>query len=374
MIQAWDWNASNGTATAAQTQTAYVALTSQGVTTNVAHEVWNDIINKIDEVSTALGYVWWAKHATKTLTYVNQALGELTARKFNSARLNTKYPWWSWAKDPSQEGYVGREDFYGVTEVGEAQADKVYGRYIIELLKNINILIGIINETQTTADLSGNLPLVIHASATISDLYIKLYAHAHASTSHTAKVYEALSSLVLAFGTIASKVKAQVTNGAGESLQAASNGNAATLAELSLNGALSTIYEAILTAHVVALTADEAMSMSAKRVVDTSYIADAESYDTETVKALSASATGEQAATGKAETNHTEAVGKSEAAENAELFFSIPNLLLGVANANAENVAELTVTEDVWYSRRNENIIFYRVYDNERDGDNLKIG
>lgn len=46
-ITAWNWNISNGSASALQTQAAYDALISKGETRNFSYEVWNDFINKV---------------------------------------------------------------------------------------------------------------------------------------------------------------------------------------------------------------------------------------------------------------------------------------------------------------------------------------
>ena len=63
-ITPWSWNASNGQASAAQTQRAYQALITQSNTTNFSRYVWNDLVAKVYEVVRALNRTWNTQHTS----------------------------------------------------------------------------------------------------------------------------------------------------------------------------------------------------------------------------------------------------------------------------------------------------------------------
>lgn len=157
----WSWTSSNGTATAAETIRAYMALTGKMNTTNFSYKVWNDLISKINAVNSALGRSWKTEYETYQKTRATGTYDTLTAEKFNSARYNTNYPSWRWAYDTEFEGFTGRTDMKGVSLYGETAADTVFGAYILELVKSLNIVIGIINGTQDSVDMSENVPVIL---------------------------------------------------------------------------------------------------------------------------------------------------------------------------------------------------------------------
>lgn len=156
-ITPWSWTSSNGTATAAQTQAAYAALTSNGNTSSFHRNVWNDFVNKVNQVLAALNLSWADTYGTISNTRMNYAYEDLTAARFNALRYNTRYNSWSWAINPGLPGYVGRDNFIGIGSVGENNADVVYGRYFLELAERLNLVIGIINGTAPTHDLDKSL-------------------------------------------------------------------------------------------------------------------------------------------------------------------------------------------------------------------------
>ena len=53
-ITPWSWTASNGTATAAETQAAYNALVGKDLTLKFSYKVWNDLVSKVYSVNQAL--------------------------------------------------------------------------------------------------------------------------------------------------------------------------------------------------------------------------------------------------------------------------------------------------------------------------------
>ena len=149
----WRWETSNGSATVAQTHTAYAALVSNGNTSLFHRNVWNDLVNKVNEVIIAMNLAWVNTYGSVNATKMTQLYETLTATRFNALRYNTRYNSWSWARDTGSVGYVGRTDFRGVGDVGETAADTVYGGYFLELAERLNVVIGIINGTTATEDL-----------------------------------------------------------------------------------------------------------------------------------------------------------------------------------------------------------------------------
>lgn len=146
MITPWSWTTSNGSATDYQTQRAYAAITSNGLTTSFAKVVWNDLVDKIKEVTDALRRGWQDRYGSYSNTRMSANYPNLTAERMNAAVLNVCYLWWSWALDPEQQGYLGRTEFRGLAQVGD-NADFVYGRYFLELTERLNLMIGVINGT-----------------------------------------------------------------------------------------------------------------------------------------------------------------------------------------------------------------------------------
>lgn len=156
-ITPWRWETSNGSATVAQTHAAYAALVSNGNTSLFHRNVWNDLVNKVNEVLSAMNLAWVNTYGSVNTTKMTQLYETLTATRFNALRYNTRYNSWSWARDTGSVGYVGRVDFRGVGSVGETAADTVYGRYFLELAERLNVVIGIINGTTATEDLDSSL-------------------------------------------------------------------------------------------------------------------------------------------------------------------------------------------------------------------------
>lgn len=168
-VAPWDWNASNGSASAAQTRNAYTALISNGNTTGFSYKVWNDLVNKIYEVDRALNRGWMTDYASLSGTRASHTYDELTDDRFNSARFNVNYPWWSWAYDPVRTGYLGRVEVRGVAKYGDNGADIVFGAYILELVQRLNTVIAIINGTQDVEEVRAWLPLLLQPETDLSN-------------------------------------------------------------------------------------------------------------------------------------------------------------------------------------------------------------
>ena len=87
-VVAWDWNASNGSATATQTKTAYTAVTQKGKLSDFSYLVWNDIVEKTNTVLTARNLTWDNTYGTKSNTAMSSASKTMTAARFNAV-------WWN---------------------------------------------------------------------------------------------------------------------------------------------------------------------------------------------------------------------------------------------------------------------------------------
>ena len=96
-IADWDWSISNcGNATARQTSNSYNALYTGSPTTDFHHGVWNDFVDKIYEVLSALGESWQTSYGsmnltTKSGTYIRSSPYTLTALKYNTLIYNISY-------------------------------------------------------------------------------------------------------------------------------------------------------------------------------------------------------------------------------------------------------------------------------------------
>lgn len=177
-VAKWSWEKSNGLATIEQTILAYQALSNKGKCKNFSYLVWNDIVSLVQNSLDALYLTW-----DNTLTTVDGALLSetdkvLTATKFNSVRkqLDRFNQYWYWETDSEQLGYVGRRDFVGRSDVGKKNADKLYGRYLIEITFALN---NMINKLSSILEVYGYINLnpdveaiLVHTSSfLISNVY-----------------------------------------------------------------------------------------------------------------------------------------------------------------------------------------------------------
>ena len=87
-IDLWSWSASNGLATPAQTQRAYKTMMDELPAEGFSYQVWNDLVDKIYEVVSALNLNWSTTYTTYAGAKLNGPGQILTASKYNSARLN----------------------------------------------------------------------------------------------------------------------------------------------------------------------------------------------------------------------------------------------------------------------------------------------
>lgn len=125
-VPPWNWSASNGSATAAQTAAAYTALTTGGRTSAFSAAVWNDILSKISAQRLDWGDTAWNEKIAKLAdTKMSRGMG-MTADKFNSAVINIPISNYVWPWEAS----LGRSAI--------KKGDRCYGMYFVYLTDGIN--------------------------------------------------------------------------------------------------------------------------------------------------------------------------------------------------------------------------------------------
>ena len=118
----WDWTKSNGDATDAQTKKAYTAITTKGPTTDFHYLVWNDFVEKINEVAGSKGGVWDTLNGSyldMNSTKAAPSSNGITAARFNAAKYN-----------------IGSRVSTGIADV--SPGDKIMGRYFVTLANKLN--------------------------------------------------------------------------------------------------------------------------------------------------------------------------------------------------------------------------------------------
>lgn len=118
-VDRWSWTSSNGSASSAQTSTAYSAITNHGNLSDFSYLVWNDLCDKVMEVLDATGGSWDSEYASYSATRMSSGDRNLTARRFNSLRFN-----------------VGSHVSTGIQEV--SSGDVVYGHYFTTVTNALN--------------------------------------------------------------------------------------------------------------------------------------------------------------------------------------------------------------------------------------------
>lgn len=144
----WDWSTSNGTATDEQMALGHIALLYQGYCSGFSRHIWNDLVDAVADVIEQAGLEWDSSYCSASDCQITQALGSLTATMFNSVALNIHrfgMVAWKWSMQPSTKGYVGRDEFRGHSTHG-ANADFLYGWYIIELTNKLNRVIEVLKD------------------------------------------------------------------------------------------------------------------------------------------------------------------------------------------------------------------------------------
>lgn len=123
-VEPWSWTASNGAATAGQTQAAYAILQGNSPADGFSHLVWNDLVDKVEEMRGALGGVWDTVGGSYlTAAACKASAGDtLRAEAYNSVKVN-----------------IGNIQSTGIQDV--SPGDEITGYHIIHLTDVLNSIL-----------------------------------------------------------------------------------------------------------------------------------------------------------------------------------------------------------------------------------------
>lgn len=141
-IVSWSWTESNGSnANARETENAYIAVTSQGYTTNFSHNVWNDMVDKVDTIRSKAGIGWDTYYGTvseaKSFANSNGEF-ELTAKMFNSLRNNLELAGIKIGLEQITDATDADKAASGTIPHPVASGNKVFGHYFTTLTDYMN--------------------------------------------------------------------------------------------------------------------------------------------------------------------------------------------------------------------------------------------
>lgn len=125
------------------------ALAPNNLVSEFTKETWNDIVDTLNNALLEAGLYWDSQYTTASGAKIYKPYGELTAKAFNSVRHNIDRPaslGWAWANNENFRGFVGREDFRGYKDYGK-NCDFFYPEYLLELVRKLNLLIGIMKDS-----------------------------------------------------------------------------------------------------------------------------------------------------------------------------------------------------------------------------------
>lgn len=123
-VEPWSWTASNGSATAGQTQAAYAILQGTRPADGFSHLVWNDLVDKVEEMRAAVGGVWDTVGGSYlTAAACKASAGDtLRAEAYNSVKVN-----------------IGNIQSTGIQDV--SPGDEITGYHIIHLTDVLNSIL-----------------------------------------------------------------------------------------------------------------------------------------------------------------------------------------------------------------------------------------
>ena len=149
------WSQSNGEASLEQTKESFNALYNKDMCYKFSYLVWNDLVDKLNDALTQAGLTWKTTYGTVSSTKLTDKLTDFTARRFNSVAYNIDHlinNSWKWAVVPDINGFLGRARVKGYRDVG-VSADIVYGWYLIELARVVNLFIDILKNEADFSEL-----------------------------------------------------------------------------------------------------------------------------------------------------------------------------------------------------------------------------
>lgn len=149
----WNWTDNS------ERQQAYHALVYKENTALFAKTVWNEMVDCLYNALTEVGLEWndtvasYENTKFSTFFLIDWLPMNFTARRFNAVRFNIQNlinSTFIWQYDNDYEGYVGRNDYRGVSDTTEP--DTLYGSALIELARKINVLIDILKDEANNQD------------------------------------------------------------------------------------------------------------------------------------------------------------------------------------------------------------------------------
>lgn len=182
----FSWENSIGTATDKQVQEAYQALVNKDFCLKFKNEVWNDLVDVLSKAINEAGLSWDNTYGTIEETKMKWYLADLTAFRFNAVTLNISNligTVWRWEVDSSTLGYLGRRRVYGVKE-RKYKADNVYGWYILELARVINVFIDILKNDANFGELIHTQSSNTNPDAKLTSSVGKPLTHTKSSTTN----------------------------------------------------------------------------------------------------------------------------------------------------------------------------------------------
>lgn len=141
-VTLWSWSASNGSASASQTQAARDAVAGHGAVEDFSHLVWNDMVDKVAEMRNAAGLspVWNPTYLTQSNTKMSSTDKTMTAARYNSLRYNIGL-YKSFAD--SADSLINYDSVVAVKNPG----DDVIGSDFLDLMIGLNAAIEQVNAT-----------------------------------------------------------------------------------------------------------------------------------------------------------------------------------------------------------------------------------
>lgn len=191
-INKWSWEKSNGSASEEQTTLAYQALENNGKCHDFSYLIWNDIVSLVDQCLDGLYLTWDCVITSRDEAKLSSTDKLLTAKKFNSVRkqLDRFNKTWYWEENKDDIGYVGRKDFLGRSDVGRANADKLYGKYLIEITNALNVMIeklDAILQIHGVIDLNLNVRILLSCTVTqLLTIILQFGVHVEFASLNTA--------------------------------------------------------------------------------------------------------------------------------------------------------------------------------------------
>lgn len=166
----WSWSEARGNASAETVAKAYEAITTEGLCSDFSREVWNNVVGIVADLIDALKAAgndidWDDSYSSLADCQINKQYGALTANIFNAVRCNIDNiasTGWKWSYATSDPGFIGRVNFIGVATAGE-NADILYGWYIEELVRKLNVTIDILKDEANLKNCIGPIKSMTNA-------------------------------------------------------------------------------------------------------------------------------------------------------------------------------------------------------------------